>query len=409
MQFPHQFPSLKDYVTRVEQARLPVKHRGKTHSENAQRISNLASSIPNTLFPLNISCKSSLGKKSPSNLEVPTANILQWQLQIVYGPGHDHNNIESQRPTTRFNAFESIAEQIWRPWSSILDENVQCPNTETSLEWADFLRFWVLGETTPWEHWYQLYSKEHFECKLLMRDRYITHGWNKQSKTPIWLPTEVCNPGTLRSGLLKWFPTPKDKVTIVFNFINKDPIRTEQPVAEEFRNLSLKQSDHELAESISFDHHSLILVSSLFSSPQINSSPPLPCTYWKVSTEEVSSTPSVEHAPLASSSDSEFPSIKDLLALFNSVPLAVDSPPTLTFITSCSQKSDYSSSLLSTIPDSPQMSPPLTITSTTLNSNSTIPLQLVSKDCNPAFSSIFSSVILSREILILIKAESIPG
>jgi len=194
----------------------------------------------------------------------------------VCGPGHNHNNIESQRPITRFKSFESIGEQIWRPSSSILDENVQCPNTETSLLWADFLRFRILGETTPWEHWYQLYSKEHFGRKPLMRDCYITHGWNKQSKTPICLPTEVRNPGTLRSVLLKWFPTPKDKVTIVFEFINKDQIRIEPAVAEEFRNLSLELSDHELAESISSDHHSLILVSPSPSSSQINSSPPLP-------------------------------------------------------------------------------------------------------------------------------------
>jgi len=169
-------------------------------------------------------------------------------LQIVCGPGHNHNDIESQRPTTRFKSFELIGEQIWRPSPSILDENVQCPNTETSLLWADFLRFRILGETTPWEHWYQLYSKEHFGRKPLMRDCYITHGWNKQSKTPICLPTEVRNPGTLRSVLPKWFPTPKDKVTIVFEFINKDQIRIEPAVAEEFRNLSLELSDHELVE-----------------------------------------------------------------------------------------------------------------------------------------------------------------
>ena len=387
-----------DNSARVEQARLPVKRRGKTHSENAQRITNLSSSIPNRLFSSDISSQSSLGKLKPSPLEGP-ASILQWQLQIVCGPGHDHNNIESQRPTTRFKAFESIGEQIWRPSTSILDENVKCPNTETSLEWADFLRFRVLGETTPWEHWYQLYSKEHSGQKPLMRDCYITHGWNKHSKTPIWLPTEVRNPGTLRSVLLKWFPSPKDKVTIVFEFINKDSIRIEPPVAEEFRNLSLEPSDHELSESIASIHHSPILVSPSFSSSQINSSPPLLCTYSKVSIEEVNSSLSVEDAPLASSLDSEFPSIRDLLVLSKTA--RVDSPSTIPSITLCPQKSDDTSSPLSTIPDSPQMLPPLPIASTTHNLSSTIPSRSVSKVCNPAFSAIYSSVILSREMLIL--------
>jgi len=46
----------------------------------------------------------------------------QWQLQIVCGPGHDHNNFDSQTPGTRFKAFEAIGEQIWRPSNQLLEE-----------------------------------------------------------------------------------------------------------------------------------------------------------------------------------------------------------------------------------------------------------------------------------------------
>ena len=111
----------------------------------------------------------------------------------------------------------------------------------TSLRWSDFLRFWVLEETTPWEHWDNLYSKEHYGRKPLMCDSYLTHGWNKQSKTPVWLPQEVKNFGTLRKILEKWFPSLKDKVTIIFEYINKDhlQISTTAPITR-FTDLSIE-------------------------------------------------------------------------------------------------------------------------------------------------------------------------
>ena len=133
----------------------------------------------------------------------------QWQLQIICGPGHDHNNFDSQRPGTKFKVFEAIGEQIWRPSNEVLDKQVQDMSLNTSLNWSDFLRFRVLEETTPWEHWYNLYSKEHYGRKPLMRDCYLTHGWNKQSKTPVWLPREVKNFGTQRKILEKWFRSKK--------------------------------------------------------------------------------------------------------------------------------------------------------------------------------------------------------
>jgi len=75
-----------------------------------------------------------------------------------------------------------------------------------------------------------------------MRDCYLTHGWNKQAKTPIWLPKDVQNPGTLRAILKQWFPLSKDKVTLVFEYINKDKqwLQGEAVVSKRFSDLSLQ-------------------------------------------------------------------------------------------------------------------------------------------------------------------------
>ena len=167
-----------------------------------------------------------------------------------------------------------------------------------------------------------------------MRDCYITHGWNKQSKTPIWLPREVRNPGTFHSIVLKWFPTSKDKVTIVFEFINKDHIRTEPAVTEQLRNLSLELLDNKLTEPITLDSDSPIPLSQSYPSSQINSSPPVPTAYSQATTPE-SYSPPLSYSPLASSSDSEFPSIKDMLAVSDShVPNSASPLPSITFMSS---------------------------------------------------------------------------
>ena len=391
MQFPHRFPSLQENSARVEQARLPVKRLGKARSVAVHRTTDIPSPSLVPFVASNISSNPPIGKLKSSLLEVRTPNMLQWQLQIVCGPGHDHNNIESQRPATRFRAFELIGEQIWRPTTTILDEEVRCPETDTSLEWSDFLRFRVLEETTPWEHWYQLYAKEHFGQKPLMRDCYITHGWNKQSKTPIWLPREVRDPGTLRSILLKWFPTSKDKVTIVFEFINKDHIHTQPAVTEQLRNLSLELLDNELTEPITLDSDSPIPLSQSYpSSSQINSSPPVPTLYTQATTAE-SYSPPLSYSPLASSSDSEFPSIKDMLAVSDSrVPNSASPLPSITL---CPRKPDLSSSPLSTIPDSPQMPATVATASPPAHSLPAIPLRSLSK-----VSNIHPNLILPRPV-----------
>jgi len=206
----------------VEQARLPRKLYQKSRIQNPvpsfSHNTPAGPSRPN--LPSYIAINSA--KSKAASQEAHTTTIPQWELQVICGAGHDHHNFDSQRARIKFKAFELIGEQIWRPSSNVLDEPVQCPRTHSSLDWPDFLRFRVLEETTPWEHWYRLYSKEHYGRKPLMRDCYITHGWNKLAKTPIWLPREVRNPATLRSVLETWFPLAKDKVTIIFEYINKD-------------------------------------------------------------------------------------------------------------------------------------------------------------------------------------------
>ena len=306
------------------------------------------------------------------------------------GPGHDHNNIESQRPATKFKSFELIGEQIWRATTMILDEEVRWPETNTSLEWSDFLCFRVLEETTPWEQWYQLYAKEHDGRKPLMRDSYITHGWHKQSKTPIWLPREVQDPGTLRSILLKWFQTSKDEVTIVFEFINKDHICTELAVTEQLPNLSLELLDNELSEPITLDSLSPIPLSQSYPPSQITSSPPIPTAYTQATTAE-SYSPPLSYSPLASSSDSEFPLIKDMLAVSAfSVPNSASPLPSITL---CPRKPDLSSSPLSTIPDSPQMPATVATASPPAHSLPPIPLRSLSK-----VSNIHPNLILSHPV-----------
>jgi len=86
-----------------------------------------------------------------------------------------------------------------------------------------------------------------------MRDCYLIHGWNEQTKFPIWLLREVRSSGSLRSILLQWFASPKDKVTIVFEYIHKDLARTDTIVAQRFSDLSLVLSDPPLPETISSD------------------------------------------------------------------------------------------------------------------------------------------------------------
>jgi len=176
------------------------------------------------------------------------------------------------------------------------------------------------------------YSKEHrdYRRKPLIHDSYLTHEWNKQSKTPIWLPREVKNFGTLRKILEKWFPTSKDKVIIVFEYSNKD--HTQIPVTEliGFKDLSIEleifnqePEAHDSTNSPSPSLHSISSTSYSFpSSPPYVSSSSQDIAYHQPHAKDTSNYNKAnrkhgdnESAMLrVPSSSSELPTIEQLMA-----------------------------------------------------------------------------------------------
>ena len=415
---PSQFPSLKSNASRVEQSRLPSKLASKTGLQYSSR--KLPSSS-NTLtrFPLpGAPPLASTSKVKPLAPDVATSHALQWQLQVICGPGHDHNNFDSQRAGIKFKRFEFIGEQIWRPSILILDEEVQSPTISTSLDWPDFLRFRVLDTTTPWEQWSSLYSKEHHGRKPLMRDCYLTHGWNKQTKSPIWLPQEVRSSGSLRSILLQWFSSSKDKVTIVFEYINKDLARTDTTVSERLSDLSLVLSDPSLPETISSDSPIPLPTLQSSSSYQLHSSPP------QLTTRVVTAQRIISHLPTrpslltttqnsnyledsgnlvqtdsmdSSSSDFEFPTIQQLIA--TTTTLIPDNHTMLTTLDLHPPISDSSSSPLSTIPDTPEkLLSPLILPPSNINTTTTQMALRSSSKVSYTHSIFFSSFVFFRTL-----------
>ncbi|PUU80030.1 hypothetical protein B9Z19DRAFT_1124194 [Tuber borchii] len=93
---------------------------------------------------------------------------------------------------------------------------------DTSLQWPDFLRFRVLEDTTPFHNWKMLYQAQRNGKRSIMRDCYVTAGWDNRSKLPLWLPRSSQDPGTLQALIDAWFPTIKDKLTIIFEYIDTD-------------------------------------------------------------------------------------------------------------------------------------------------------------------------------------------
>jgi len=102
-----------------------------------------------------------------------------------------------------------------------LQESIRGPE-DTSLEWPDFLRFRVLEDTTPFHNWKNLYQVQRNGKRPIMRDCYVTAGWDNRSKLPLWLPCSAQDPGTLQALIETWFPTIKDKLTIIFEYIYMD-------------------------------------------------------------------------------------------------------------------------------------------------------------------------------------------
>jgi len=243
-----------------------------------------------------------------------------------------------------------------------------------------------------------------------MRDCYLTHGWNKQTKSPIWLPREVQSSGSLRSILLQWFSSPKGKVTIVFEYINKDLARTDTIVAERFSDLSLVLSDTPLPETISSDSPIPLPTLQSSSSYQLHSSPP------QLPTGVVTAQQIISHSPTrpsvltnaqnsnyledsgnlvqtesmdSSSSVFEFPTIQQLIATTRT--LTPENSTMLTTLALHPPISDPSSSPLSTIPDTPEKPlSPLILPPSNINTVTTqIALRSTSKVSytNPIFLS----------------------
>ena len=180
--------------------------------------------------------------------------------------------------------------------------------------------------------------------------------------------------------MAQWFSSSRDKVTIVFEYINKDLARSDAVVSERFSDLNLALSDHELQETMSSDSPSPLPTLGSSSSYQLHSSPP-PATIVTSNTQRLStnSLDSIVVPPgSSSSSDSEFPTIQQLIATTGT--LTPENGLTLPTITLHPSITEPSSSPLSTIPDSPEIPPPLFISPpTAMNTSTQIPLRSTSK------------------------------
>ena len=229
------FPSLRANAPIVEKTRLPAKSnfgigrrrtqqtntiqspRGKSVPQRSRipfpQASTSLNHDPNLPIPLTL--------PHASNLHPPIQSdpiIIERQLQVICGPGSQHHDPLSQQPQIKYRTYLPVGEQRWRPNIQILDESFAGPE-DTSLTWPDFLRFRVLEDSTPFHNWRQLYTTQEQGKRPLMRDCYVTSGWDNRSKQPIWLPRSSKDPGTLRNLLNMWFPHSQDRITIIFEYI----------------------------------------------------------------------------------------------------------------------------------------------------------------------------------------------
>ena len=148
----------------------------------------------------------------------------------------------------------------------------------------------------------------------MMRDCYVTAGWDNRSKLPLWLPRSSQDPGTLEQLIKAWFPTAKDKVTIIFEYIDTD-IKTFPVLVPD-----ISPQQQTTKKEISYTSHSTHIISS--SSKQFSSSPPLlalesiqPRVKWKGTTHNSVPVNNSDYAknPSESSSDSSLLSLADLI------------------------------------------------------------------------------------------------
>ncbi|PUU76527.1 hypothetical protein B9Z19DRAFT_1066554 [Tuber borchii] len=101
-----------------------------------------------------------------------------------------------------------------------------------------------------------------------MRDCYIATGWDNRSKLPLWLPRSSQEPGTLEQLIETWFPTAKDKITIIFEYIDTD-IRTSPLLAPD-----IPSQGRTTNKEITYTSHSTTQFISSSGQP-LSSSPPL--------------------------------------------------------------------------------------------------------------------------------------
>ena len=210
--------------------------RGKSVSQRT-RVTFLSSDInlhpaPTFTMPRSLSYSSN----SQQSLQ-PIMSIIGRQLLVICGPGFQYHDYRSQQPQIKYRSYMPAGEQRWRPSIEVLDESVAGPE-ETSLTWADFLRFRVLEDKTPFLNWRQLYSSQGHGKRPLIRDCYVTSGWDNCSKQQIRLPYSPKDPGTLRNLLNTWFPNSRDHITIIFESIPSYLPKVASPIQYDSNNYS---------------------------------------------------------------------------------------------------------------------------------------------------------------------------
>ena len=201
-----------------------------------------------------------------STARSPTIDIFERNLQKICGPGPQYSDYLAQQPHIKYKLFTVVGEQKWRPSNTILTESIM-GSEDTSLHWPDFLRFRILQDTTPFHYWKVLYQAQRNGKRPIMRDCYVTAGWDNRSKLPLWLPQSSQEPGTLKQLIETWFPTIKDKISIIFEYIDTD-IKTSLPLAPDIPPPKLTAN-----KDLSYTSHSAQFISS--SSTLFSSSPPL--------------------------------------------------------------------------------------------------------------------------------------
>ena len=221
----------------MEKTRLPAKSQLGTGQRSTKQISTMRNTRGKSIsqrtritFPSSNSNNNlhtattfatPLSLSHPSNIQSsvqPISIIIEHQLLVICGAGSQDHDYRSQQPQIKYRSYIPAGEQRWRPSIEILDESVAGPE-ETSLTWADLLRFRVLEDTTPFDNWRQLYNSQGHGKRPLMRDCYVTSDWDNHSKQPIWLPRSAKDPGTPRNLLNTWFPNSRDRITIIFEYI----------------------------------------------------------------------------------------------------------------------------------------------------------------------------------------------